>query len=93
MYAYLLDDAFRITDATVEAGIISLKRVKAGFLPVALPNEKDSLNKGIDHHSLKSFEEILFRILQEMFDPEVSFDQTENLDICKRCPYINLCGR
>ena len=93
MYAYLLDDVFRITDATVEAGIMSLKRVKTGFLPIAIPNEKEGLNKGIDHHSLKSFEEILFRILQEMFDPEVPFDQTENLDICKRCPYINLCGR
>jgi CRISPR/Cas system-associated exonuclease Cas4 (RecB family) len=93
MYAYLMDDSFRITDTTVEAGIISLKRVKSGFLPVVISGENDSLSKGIDHHVLKSFEERLIRILQEMFDSGVPFDQTENLDVCKRCPYINLCGR
>jgi len=93
MYAYLLDHEFRMTDATVEAGIISLKKVKAGFLPVALPLGDDGLNNGIDNKSLKNFGEILSGILQEMFDPEVPFDQTDDLDICKWCPYINLCGR
>jgi MoaA/NifB/PqqE/SkfB family radical SAM enzyme len=93
MYAYLLDDSFRINDATVEAGIISLKRVKSGFLPVAISCGNDGLNKGIDKESLKNFEEILLRILRELFDSGVPFDQTENLDVCKRCPYINLCGR
>ena len=93
MYAYLLDDAFTVTGAIVEGGIISLKKVKAGFLPVSTPPGSDGLNKGIDSNSLKSFGDILFGILQEMFDPKVPFDQTENLDICKWCPYINLCGR
>jgi ATP-dependent helicase/nuclease subunit B len=93
MYAYLLEDEFRITDANVEAGIISLKRVKTGFLPVTLPYGGDDMNKGIDHESLKNFEDILIGILQEMFDPQVPFDQTENVDTCKWCPFINLCGR
>jgi len=93
MYAYLLNDSFMTTDATVQAGIISLKRVKAGFLPVALPPGDDGLNKGIDNKSLKNFEDILTGILREMFDPQVPFDQTVDQDICKWCPYINLCGR
>jgi len=93
MYAYLLDNSFGVADAILEAGIISLKKVKTGFLPVVISGENDNPVFAIDQQSLENFERILFRILQEMFDPQVPFDQTKNLDICKRCPYINLCGR
>ncbi len=93
MYAYLLDNSFGVADAIVEAGIISLKKVKTGFLPVAISVENDDPGFAIDQQSLENFEGILFRILHEMFDSTVPFDQTENLDICKRCPYINLCDR
>jgi CRISPR/Cas system-associated exonuclease Cas4 (RecB family) len=42
---------------------------------------------------LPEFEEHLTGLLKEMFDPEVPFDQTEDTDICKWCPYQEICSR
>ena len=33
------------------------------------------------------------KLLEEVFDPEVSFDQTDNLRICGYCPYAGICHR
>ena len=93
MYAYLLDTTLGIGDPQLEAGIISLKKVKAGFLKLSVPDGNDDPDASIDRQSLKKFEEILFRMIQEIFDPGVPFDQTTDPDICRNCPYINLCGR
>jgi len=38
-------------------------------------------------------EELLQATLQELFDPAVPFDQTDNLDICRTCPYAGICHR
>lgn len=42
---------------------------------------------------LKEFEEILKGIFQEIFDPVIPFSQTQQLDTCRICPYLNLCNR
>ena len=42
---------------------------------------------------LPDFEEHLKQLLTEMFDPEVDFDQTTNLDICQFCSYNRICCR
>jgi CRISPR/Cas system-associated exonuclease Cas4 (RecB family) len=93
MYAYLLDNYFGIPDPSLEAGIISLKKVKSGFLPVVISVGNNNTEYAISKQSLEYFEDVLFRILGEIFDPLVPFDQTGNLDICLKCPYINFCGR
>jgi ATP-dependent helicase/nuclease subunit B len=89
-YTYLLSDKLP-KDKLYEAGIISLRKVKTGFLPVSVPCENPG-NK-IDQQVLSAFEEVLLEILAEIFDPAVPFDQTTDLDVCNRCPFINLCGR
>ncbi len=42
---------------------------------------------------LPQMEEHLQATLQELFDSNVPFDQTENLDICRNCPYAGICHR
>jgi len=39
------------------------------------------------------FEGHLKALLDELYNPEVPFDQTPNVDSCKFCPYINICYR
>ncbi|MEQ8474025.1 MAG: PD-(D/E)XK nuclease family protein [Marinoscillum sp.] len=39
------------------------------------------------------FEEVLTGLLTEMYDPEVSFDQTDDLKKCGYCAYKDICGR
>ncbi|MCL6260477.1 PD-(D/E)XK nuclease family protein [Aquiflexum sp. TKW24L] len=47
-----------------------------------------------DYRNYQSeYENGLRTMLEEMFDPEVSFSQTDNLDKCKYCPYSGICGR
>jgi hypothetical protein len=74
-----------------EAGIISLKKISNGFMSTTLPGCEPPSK--IDPPALDQFEAALQQILEEIFDPARPFDQTDDLEICSRCPYINLCGR
>ncbi len=42
---------------------------------------------------LELFEKRLTQVLSEIINPEVSFVQTDDLDVCKYCPYISICHR
>ena len=42
---------------------------------------------------LGAFEKRFKETLLEMITPEVPFSQTEDLDVCKYCPYISICHR
>lgn len=42
---------------------------------------------------LGEFELHLKKLLEELFDPEVSFDQTTDTEICRFCPYEAICYR
>lgn len=39
------------------------------------------------------FKEKLKKYVAEIFDKNTEFTQTKNLEICKYCPYKNICGR
>ncbi len=43
--------------------------------------------------SVQGFEQILQRLLVELFDPNVDFDQVEDERKCKWCPYNGICNR
>ena len=42
---------------------------------------------------LPEFETALNKVLAEVYDPLVPFDQTTDLDICRWCPYREICCR
>ncbi len=93
LYGYLLNRRFK--DAiTCSAGIISLKKIKTGFMAVAVPApEPGKFSTILDRGTLALFEKVMEHILGEIYDAEIPFDQTDNPDLCERCPYINLCCR
>ena len=72
---------------------------KAGILPV--PKSSQGLNylkDGrkvllIDQDVIREFEQHIVSVLQEIFDPELPFKQTEELDNCKYCPFTGTCER
>ncbi|MCX6306676.1 MAG: PD-(D/E)XK nuclease family protein [Bacteroidetes bacterium] len=93
MYAYLLAKRFN-SPVISSAGIISLKKVNAGFTTVSVPgSEPGKFSATLDEASVGRFEQVVMAILKDVYNLEKPFSQTGNLDICKRCPYINLCGR
>jgi hypothetical protein len=55
------------------------------------------LNLPIDHtamhDTLLQVEEKLRHLLEELFDPTVSFSQTTVAEHCKYCDFKNICGR
>jgi CRISPR/Cas system-associated exonuclease Cas4 (RecB family) len=39
------------------------------------------------------FETVVKQILSEIYDITIPFTQTNDPEICRKCPYVNLCGR
>ena len=69
LYSWLLRASRQIPDtADMEAGIISLRRLNHGFLPLCV-----SGNEKITEDSLNMIINILTEVLQEIFNPEIPF--------------------
>ncbi|MDR3653051.1 MAG: PD-(D/E)XK nuclease family protein [Paludibacter sp.] len=65
---------------------------------------KDEFNTELTNKELKEkvtdfaiyeneFKKLLTTCLEEIFNPEIPFKQTENVKICQYCPYIGVCNR
>jgi CRISPR/Cas system-associated exonuclease Cas4 (RecB family) len=93
-YAYLFDTPFGYNEQKIRAGIMPLKKGSQGFLEVSVPSggeEKPGTLIQPDH--LKEFEKLLIKMLEEIFDTDRPFIQTEDRKVCEKCTFINLCGR
>lgn len=93
MYGYLLQ--CRLKNPIISsAGIVSLKRINAGFIAVSVPgDEPDKLSVTLNETSNNLFQQVILTILTDVYDLTKPFTQTTDLTICELCPYINLCGR
>ncbi|SHI65812.1 PD-(D/E)XK nuclease superfamily protein [Mesonia phycicola] len=69
-YAKMIFTSNNFTDA--EAGIISFKNLNAGFLPFI--NEKSN---NINNEVLEKFEKELIKLILEIFNPEIPFEEKE----------------
>ena len=67
LYTYMLNKSNDLA-LPVNAGIISIKKIKNGFMPFMI--EKD---QAIKEETLQSFEAILLQLLQEITNPEIPF--------------------
>lgn len=93
MYNYLLSKQFD-TEINSEAGIFSLKRISAGFIPVSVPDETSGKQTFLLNETTSGrFGGLLLTILEDIFDAAKPFSQTDDINTCSKCPYINLCGR
>ena len=93
MYGYLLGARFQ-NPISSSAGIISLKKINAGFTAVLVPgDEPGKLSTVLNPATNARFEKVIRAVLLEIYDLAKPFSQTCDLKICERCPYVNLCVR
>jgi len=83
-YAYLFHKKY--PNRPVKAGVYSLKEVNKG---VQFLRNGNILSDDL----LQAFERRLKILINEIFDPKVSFTQTEDTQKCEYCPYQGICLR
>ena len=85
LYAYLYYRKNGTTDT--EAEIVSLRKISQNY--------KLEINKShtITQDIILEFEQLLKNTMEEIFNPQEAFTQTENQDHCKYCNYQNICRK
>lgn len=79
IYKWMYGD---VTNTNIQIGIISFRNIKSPYLM-------------LDNGKIK-FEELedgFKNLIEEIFNPDLNFEQTNNSDICKRCIYNNICKK
>ena len=70
------------------SGIITFRELSAGLKTVKV-NGSDELNSSV----LNEFETQLKELLAGIFNPEIDFEQTEEVDNCEYCAFKGICNR
>ena len=71
-YAFMFEN--EMNDIPMEAGIISFKNLKSGFLPFGFKEEKE-LNTTVTKEILANYVEEIVVLLNEIFDRTISFEE------------------
>jgi ATP-dependent helicase/nuclease subunit B len=87
MYAWLYS-RMKQSSVPVQSGIISFRKLKQGFMKVETPEGETLMPETLDR-----YEETLVRLVEELFDPQKEFYQTENLESCRICSFNAICRR
>ena len=85
-YAYLAKDDY---NNSIQSGIISFRNIKEGFHYLITPEN----TKNINNIDFNYFENVLQQILTEMFDKNIPFNPTEEIERCTYCPFAMICNR
>ena len=82
--------------APLKPAIFNLKEIFSDEFDPYL-HLKENRKAGIELNDYRDYEEEyttgLKGLLEELYNPEVPFSQTEDLNKCKYCPYKEICGR
>jgi ATP-dependent helicase/nuclease subunit B len=93
-YAWLFGGRFGNETPAVRAGIIPLKKSSEGFTEVSVPVAGSGRNESlITRELLAEFVTLVENMVSGIYDTDQPFIQTEDLKICEKCPFVNLCGR
>ncbi|MCH6232986.1 PD-(D/E)XK nuclease family protein [Cognataquiflexum rubidum] len=94
MYYGLLYQAMHPENSKpLKPALFNFKEIfKEDFNPYLKNKEQKSEVQDYIEYAVE-YESGLRKMLEEMYDPEVSFSQTDNLEKCKYCPYSEICGR
>jgi len=73
---------------TVKTGIISFRKLTQGIQYLQLPD-------GISNHEavVSFFKPYLDTLIDSLLDPSEVIVQTDNTELCTRCPYASICYR
>lgn len=88
MYSYLYFKNEKASDKELNAGIFALKNPKSGLMKVSFPKETT-----IDKEIETKFGNLLKKLLEEIFNKDTSFRQTDDPDKCMFCPFVDICNR
>lgn len=97
MYYGLLYQAMHPENSLpLKPAIFNFKEIfKDDFNPYL--QEKESRKAGVEVNDYKDYQQEyeagLRGLLEELYDPEVAFNQTDDLKKCAYCPYMGICGR
>ncbi len=72
----------------VLAGIYSLRNISMGLMQL-----KISGHDLIQTDTINEFEQIVRKIINDLFDHKTPFKQTDQIDLCNYCPYRSVCTR
>ncbi len=99
MYAWIFNRTFPEKDK-FEPALLPMRKMqeqKERFSPqlMSKPNrgERLPINAETILPHLNQLEDHLKIVLEELFDANVPFDQTDQLDRCTYCDFIDICGR
>lgn len=95
-YGFLFQQNFPMIKKPLKPGIVNIRDIFAeGFSPFLVMKEGRGQPVEIEDYFdyQEPFEKYLKGLLSEIFDQKVSFDQTDDLQKCRYCPYVGLCGR
>lgn len=87
MYAYLYCKELGYTE-DLSSGVISLRKPDTGLMPVVVEGY-ETLSQQI----LDKFEALLLMTVNEIFNQELPFMRTRELNNCRYCPFSGICGR
>ncbi len=88
-YAWLFNQT-KNKHSKIVSGIYPIKRISSGFLRIEIPEQKDH---ALTSDDLNEFESLLSKLLIDILDPELNFEQTKDLTTCKYCTYCSICNK
>ncbi|MBU1012750.1 MAG: PD-(D/E)XK nuclease family protein [Bacteroidetes bacterium] len=89
LYAWILNKNVSNHNEFI-AGIYPLKRISNGFIKVQTPDQNQSTLTSFD---LNEFELQLTKLLVEIYNPKLNFEQTDDLNNCLYCTYRSICNK
>ena len=95
LYAMLYIQAFPDTDKRIVPGLVNSKELfGTNYSPQLQIGEYRNKRAIADVREIADeFMGYLTDLVQEITDPEVDFDQTDNVEKCSYCPYIGICHK
>jgi hypothetical protein len=94
MYAWLVQQTSGDPYPHYESGVISMRKLSEGFIKFGIKTEtRGHLDTTVNNEVLQQFELYLRQTLEELFDQEIPFAQTKDVEVCQRCNFNTLCSR
>lgn len=86
IYALLVAEYYPDIDLPLKAGIFRMRQFDEGV-------EWINNNEAISGESIATFKSGILELIEEIYNPEIPFVQTEDPDRCRFCDYNRLCCR
>jgi ATP-dependent helicase/nuclease subunit B len=87
-YAYVYMHETKLSESS--AGIISLRKLSEGYMPVQFSEFNTDC---IDQEILQKFADTVTKLISEMLDKNLHFNQTSDDENCANCTFSAICNR